>query len=228
MLRPSIAPVLALTLASACGGAQSVPSSARMTVISLDHVDNADRGLHLAKVVAREPGVYKARFDRRRAELTVAAAPSVDALAVARRLSANEAFGLVPGAGHGAYIAWAEPAGGDIQTVVTNGGEVVPELLPVMAPGKVTVVDFSAVWCAPCKKLDEHMNAVVASKNDVAYRKLDVGDWDSPVSKRYLHDVPYLPYVIVFDRKGQEVDRISGFDLVKLDAAIATAAHGGT
>jgi thiol-disulfide isomerase/thioredoxin len=228
MTRPWFALTLALTgIVGGCGGAPSIPASARTTVVSLDRVDSADRGLHLAKVLAHEDGGYKARFDRRRAELTVIAAPSLDVMASARRLSKNEAFNLVLGAGQGSYLAWpSPPAGGDIQVVVTQGGEVVPELLPVLAPGKVTIVDFSAVWCAPCKRLDEHMNAVAASQGDVAYRKLDVGDWDSPVAKRYLHAVPYLPYVIVFDRKGKESDHISGFDLEKLDAAIVHARGG--
>ncbi len=227
MTRASFALTLALTAIVGCGGAPAIPASAQTTVVSLDHVDSADRGLHLAKVIGRENGVYKTHFDRRRAELTVIAAPSVDVMAAARRLSANEAFGLVLGAGRGTYIAWpAPPPVGDIQVVVTQGGEVVPELLPVLAPGKVTVVDFSAVWCAPCKRLDEHMSSVAASQADVAYRKLDVGDWDSPLAKRYLHAVPYLPYVIVFDRKGTEIDHISGFDLEKLDAAILHARGG--
>jgi thiol-disulfide isomerase/thioredoxin len=222
--RGAAAVLLASTLL-ACGGAQAVPSDARSTVISLDHVDSAELGLHLATALRREGGVYKTNFDKRRAELTVVAAPGFDALAAARRLSSSEAFGLVPGAGHGAYVAWpSPPAGGDIEVVTTNGGEIVPELLPVVVPGKVTVVDFSAVWCEPCKRLDEHMNWVAASKGDVAYRKLDVGDWDSPLAKRYLHDVPYLPFVIVYDRAGREVERISGLDVGRLDAAIAAGA----
>jgi hypothetical protein len=48
----------------------------------------------------------------------------------------------------------------------------VPDLAPHRVRGKVTGVDFSAIWCEPCRKLDEHMMATVQRRPDVAYRKL--------------------------------------------------------
>ena len=90
-----------------------------------------------------------------------------------------------------------------------------------MVKSKVTVVDFSAVWCEPCRTLDAHMMEVVRSRADVAYRKLDVGDWDTPLAQRYLKTVKELPYAIVYDKAGNKVDSISGLDLARLDAAIA-------
>ena len=62
------------------------------------------------------------------------------------------------------------------------------------------------------KLLDEH--------SDVAYRRLDVGDWDTPLAQRYLKNVPKLPYVIVYDAQGGKVDEVVGLDLAKLDATI--------
>jgi hypothetical protein len=59
----------------------------------------------------------------------------------------------------------------------------------------------------------------------VAYRKLDIGDWNTPLAKRYLKGVPQLPYVIVFSKTGQQVSAVSGMDVAKLDAAIAKGAQ---
>jgi hypothetical protein len=58
----------------------------------------------------------------------------------------------------------------------------------------------------------------------LAKGKLDIGDWDTPLAKRYLAGVKELPFVIVYDRAGREVARLSGMDRPKLDAALAQAA----
>jgi len=104
-------------------------------------------------------------------------------------------------------------------------GADVPDLSAHLAKGKVTIVDFSAKWCEPCRELDRHVLDVVAAKPDVAYRKLDVGDWDTPLAKRYLSGVKELPHVLVFDRVGRQTATIRGLDLAGLDAAVSSAAE---
>jgi thiol-disulfide isomerase/thioredoxin len=168
--------------------------------------------------------VYKASFDRRKAEVTVVAGPAVDVLGAAKALSTKEDYALEAGAGKGSYIAWTPPpAGVDVQTVAKDGADV-PDLGAVVAKGKVTVVDFSAIWCEPCRKLDEHVLGILQKRPDVAYRKLDIGDWDTPLAQRYLKGIPSLPYVIVFDKRGQRVEAIAGLDLAKVDLAIERGA----
>jgi thiol-disulfide isomerase/thioredoxin len=209
----------AAALASACGGSQ-VPQEARTTVISIDKLDCGGCGDELAEKLGKQDGVYKASFDKRRAELTVVASPGVDVLSSAKRHQGDEEYVLVLGAGKGTYLAWATPPeGADVATLSKDGADV-PALEPHLAKGKVTVMDFSASWCEPCRALDEHVLEVVGKRQDVAYRKLDVGDWDTPLAQRYLKGIANLPYVIVYDKNGQKVDAISGLDLKRLDAAI--------
>jgi thiol-disulfide isomerase/thioredoxin len=208
----------------ACGGAQ-IPPDARTTVLSLDQLDCGECGDRLATKLRERPAVYRTSFDKRRAELAVVAAPSVDALTEAKALSTGEEYALVLGAGKGRYVAWAKaPEGADV-IAIAKDGEDVPDLAPHLVRGKVTVIDFSANWCAPCRTLDEHMMATVGKRPDVAYRKLDIGDWDTPLAKRYLKGVPELPYVIVFSKTGQKVDAVSGMNVAKLDAAINKGAQ---
>jgi thiol-disulfide isomerase/thioredoxin len=224
--RAFIAPVI-VTFSfalGACGGAQ-IPPDARTTALSLDHLDCAECGDKLAAKLRERPGVYRTAFDKRRAELVVIAAPAFDAVTEAKTLSAGEEYAIVLGAGKGHYIAWAKPPEGADVAVIAKEGEDVPDLAPHLVQGKVTVVDFSAVWCEPCRKLDEHMMATVGKRADVAYRKLDVGDWDTPLAKRYLKGVPELPYIIIYSKAGQKVDTVSGLNLAKLDAAIGRGAQ---
>lgn len=206
--------------AVSCGGSQ-IPADARTTVLSLSNLDCGECGDMLASNLAKQKGVYKAAFNKRRAEVTVVASPSFDVFTTAKQAAAKEEFQLVLGAGKGSYLAWAQsPAGADVKTVAKDG-EDVPDLAPHLVKGKVTIVDFSAIWCEPCRTLDEHVLKTIEKRPDIAYRKLDVGDWDTPLAQRYLKGIPNLPYVIVFGKNGERVDAIAGLDLAKLDAAIA-------
>jgi thiol-disulfide isomerase/thioredoxin len=205
------------------GCAARIPKDARTTTVSLDRLDCAECGERLAAKLRERNGIYAAAFDRRRGELTVTASPSLDPLAEAAVLSKGESYTLAAGAGHGGYVAWQKPAEGvDVATIGKDGVDV-PDLAPHLVRGKITVVDFSAVWCAPCRKVDEHVLAMLGSRADVAYRKLDIGDWDTPLAARWLRGVPSLPYVLVYDKAGRRVDAIAGLDLARLDAAIARA-----
>lgn len=104
-----------------------------------------------------------------------------------------------------------------------QSGEDVPSLQPHLVAGKITVFDFYASWCPPCRKVDEHLYPQLIERRDIALRKIDVGSWDSPVAERWLKEVPELPYLIVFDAKGHEVARISGAQLEQIDRALQEA-----
>ncbi len=211
-------------LLAACGGARPAPAEARTTVVSLVQIDCASCGEQIVAGLRVKPGVYEATFDRGTAEVRVVASPGFDVFTAVRDGAAERGFDVILGAGKGHYLeSPAFPEGADVRTVSTGGADV-PSLEAILAPGKVTVVDFSAQWCGPCRAVDEHMGKVLAARRDVAYRRLDVGDWSTPLSKRYLKDIPKLPYVIVYGASGAKVTAISGVDLKALDAAIRAGA----
>ena len=94
----------------------------------------------------------------------------------------------------------------------------------VAAPGKVTVIDFWAAWCVPCRKTAGDLNLRLQHVPDLAVRKVEVRDWDDPLATRYLAGTPTLPLLVVFDAKGVEVGRVSGHEPDELDALLAEAA----
>lgn len=114
----------------------------------------------------------------------------------------------------------AARADADIKIIAEKGADV-PSLEAHLVPGKVTVFDFYADWCAPCVEIDVHMIGLLNTRSDIAYRKLDVSAWNTPLAKRYMGKVSKLPYVIVYGKDGKVVKPIVGFNLVALDAAIA-------
>jgi len=223
MKKAWIVALLTFLVACASGG---IPKDAKTTVISFTDLDCNDCGDDMARTLIKVEGVHKTAFDKRKAELTVIADPNLDVFALAEKnRPADEEWKLIPGAGKGSYLPWAKAKEGADVKQLASEGEDVPDLTPHLATGKVTIVDFSAKWCEPCRKLDEHVLKMLETRDDVAYRKLDVGDWDTPLGQRYLKDAKELPYVIIFDKNGNKVEILSGLDLVKFDAAVNKAAE---
>lgn len=76
-------------------------------------------------------------------------------------------------------------------------------------PGYVTVVDFWAPWCGPCRALHPRFDQVARKHAGEAVRFARVNVDASPALSS-AHDVMSLPTVIVFDAHGHEVDRHTG------------------
>ena len=88
----------------------------------------------------------------------------------------------------------------DVAEVAPHGESV--DLVPVAS--KITVYDFWAPWCVPCKDVDRGLsNLARNSSNRLAVRKVNVVDWDSPAAQRYLSAKKYgLPHLVVFRADG--------------------------
>lgn len=114
------------------------------------------------------------------------------------------------------------PQGADF-VEISKAGEDVAALESYAVKGKVTLFDFYAVWCAPCRKIDAHVFSLLGKRGDLALRKLNVVSWDTPLAARYMKGVPSLPYVVVFGKDGKRVQAVAGLDLEGLDKAIAAA-----
>lgn len=107
---------------------------------------------------------------------------------------------------------------------LAQAGEDVPSLDAHAVRGKVTVFDFSATWCAACRKVDGHVFKRIADGDEsLAFRRLNVVDWDTPLAQRYLKEVPSLPLIVVYGVDGKKATTLHGADLQALDKALADA-----
>ena len=191
-------------------------------VVSLQEIDCQSCGQAVVKMLRRENGIRSAVFDQQSAEITVELGDSPLSAKEIIDLIGRAGYRAVEGAGEGRYLPSVEFAEGlDVDWLSRAGEEV--DIESGLVPGKVTVVDFYAVWCGPCREVDEEMKRVLAAADDVALRKINVVDWSSPVAGQLLKNVSGLPYVQVYAKSGKKVASIEGLDLPRLRKAIDKA-----
>ena len=73
-------------------------------------------------------------------------------------------------------------------------------------PDRVTLVDFSATWCGPCRRLEPILGELAGEMPEVDFLKLDV-DRSQEIAMRY--GVQAVPTMLVL-RAGRVVDRFVG------------------
>lgn len=78
----------------------------------------------------------------------------------------------------------------------------------IIASDNVTVIDFSASWCMPCRMLRPILDRVADKIDDVDFYNLDIDD-NEDIAKRYrIFSVPTL----VCFRSGKKIDSLVGLN----------------
>ena len=121
---------------------------------------------------------------------------------------------------HGGDAPYVHPDTTGLDVVDLGPAGAAVELVPV--PGKLTIFDFWATWCQPCKLLEPALVDLARAHPDVvAIRRVDAVDWDSPAVARYLTPGGFdLPHLKIYDARGQLVLEQSSA-VGSLDALIA-------
>ncbi len=176
----------------------------------------------VAQELSASPGVDEAKMDKTAVAVrvtydsSVASPDALDQIVQAKGFLWNRAS---------TAGSWAPeitfPDSMDVQKI-SHGGEVV-DLNAHLAAGKVTVVDFYALWCGPCRVVTHELKKIMAERSDVALRKVNIVDWDRPVVAQHLQGVVNIPHVLVFGKDGQQVAAITGVKKRAIREAILKA-----
>jgi thiol-disulfide isomerase/thioredoxin len=192
----------------------------RKQVFSLQGLYCVNCADELRESLADIKGVRKLEFDKVAAEITVWLADGIaDDVVVAAVDRAG--FHAVAGAGQGAWRADAKPwpEGADVK-VLTRDGSAVGSFAKLRVPGKYTVFDVYADWCMPCRDVDEQLRTVLATRKDVAVRKLNIVDFESPLGLELGDAIQGLPWVVVYSPAGKRTE-ITGLNPEKLAKALS-------
>jgi thiol-disulfide isomerase/thioredoxin len=89
----------------------------------------------------------------------------------------------------------------EIQTI-THGREV--DIEAHLVPGKYVLFDFYADWCGPCRALEPQIRELAGRHDDqLVVRKVDIINWDSPVSRQYR--LSSIPYMVLYGPDGTRI-----------------------
>src|SRR5438045_7280924 len=79
--------------------------------------------------------------------------------------------------------------------VISHGTQV--DIAKHLALGNVTVVDFYADWCGPCKRLSPNLEQMARTDPEVALRKVDIVNWKTPIVRQFnIHSVRRLTFTV--------------------------------
>ena len=97
----------------------------------------------------------------------------------------------------------------------------------LMAPGKITIVDFYGEWCGPCRVLETRLQHLMRGQGNLALRRVDIGKWDNEAAKQATREFSAegLPYIRVYDAKGKFVASVTGGMWDEVLNAIAKAGY---
>jgi thioredoxin 1 len=107
--------------------------------------------------------------------------------------------------------------------VISHGAQV--DINQHLALGNVTVVDFYADWCGPCRRLSPKLEQMARSDADIALRKIDIVNWRTPVVQQF--NIHSIPQVNVYDRSGRLVGTVVGVDFEKVKSYVTQAKRSG-
>ena len=103
-------------------------------------------------------------------------------------------------------------------TLISEGEEV--ELSKYAVKGSVTLFDFYADWCGPCRTLSPFIEALVQDNDNVFLRKINIVQWSSPVARQ--HQIRSIPCILVYGKTGT-LASAPGHDYEKIKTAMEQA-----
>jgi len=103
--------------------------------------------------------------------------------------------------------------------VISHGEQV--DIQEHCERGKITIVDFYADWCGPCKQAAPVLEELVNKDSDLVLRKIDVVKWGTPVCQQF--GINGIPFIQVYDGLGNKVGELKGFGKAALEGLINRA-----
>jgi thioredoxin len=86
--------------------------------------------------------------------------------------------------------------------------------------GKITIVDFYADWCGPCRKIGPVLEKIAEGDSNIVLQKVNV-DKNKDLAQEY--NVTAIPHIIIYDKSADVVDTVIGANEPRVRKAVADA-----
>ena len=169
-------------------------------------------------------GVQNIRLDWKKAVARVDVPEGFDRTRIRTALNNVGFEAVLPGE----TVKGIEPLPADVMKkldIIAYYGTSKVDISQIVAAGKVTIVDFYADWCGPCHVLEARIEHLMQAKPNLALRRINIGKWDNEAAKQATHEfrAEALPYIRLYDGKGNFVTAVTGGMWDEVLAAIAKA-----
>jgi thiol-disulfide isomerase/thioredoxin len=164
-------------------------------------------------------GVDSAAVDFQSKKAVVYASRGISQKKIEEVVSSKNFEAVFPGEELVKPLTGEQKKGLDIATI--KGGKKL-SFSKHLAAGKITIFDFYADWCGPCKIYSPKLENLLQNDENLALRKVDVVDWKSDLAKQLTKDykVPALPFTLIFNEKGELAGRVEGNNIEAVEALV--------
>lgn len=77
----------------------------------------------------------------------------------------------------------------------------------------ITLLDFYADWCGPCKKLEPFLQELQSTYPSINITKVNI-DTEKEITEKY--NINVIPTIIILDESNKTLSKIEGYDTIKL------------
>jgi thioredoxin 1 len=77
----------------------------------------------------------------------------------------------------------------------------------------ITLLDFYADWCVPCKKLEPFLQELQSTYPSINITKVNI-DTEKEITEKY--NINVIPTIIILDESNKTLSKIEGYDTIKL------------
>ena len=104
---------------------------------------------------------------------------------------------------------------------IVKGGKKI-RFVEHLDEGQITIFDFYADWCGPCRVFSPKIERLLLKYDNVALRKIDIVDWKSPLSKQLTkaYKFPALPFTLIFGADETLLGKVEGNNIEMVEDII--------
>ena len=202
----------------------ALTASAETFTFTVVGMDCAACGPPIVKTLQSVDGVTQAKVDWKSRTATVELPEGFDKQKIRTALTNAGFESVFPGE----QRREIEPLPEDVLKtldILEYDGKRKTDVAAILAPGKITVVDFYGEWCGPCHVLETRLQHLMRGKSNLALRRIDIGKWDNEAARQATREfhAEALPYIRVYDAKGKYVGSVTGGMWDEVLAMIAKA-----